>query len=59
MAWKNVTKDDEHSIESEGHPDFNNSEGLSISKAHMANRNRRIQQDCKQQFAEQNNTNTT
>ena len=56
-TWKYVTKDDEHSIESEGHPDLNNSEGPSTSKAHMANRNRRIQRDCKQQFAEQNNTN--
>ena len=44
-------------LESEGHPDLNNSEGPSTSKAYMANRNRRIQRDCKQQFAEQNNTN--
>ena len=45
MAWKYVTKDDEHSIESEGHRDLNNSEGHrdlnnsegpSTSKAHMA-----------------------
>ena len=56
-AWKYVNKDDEYSIESEGHPDLNNSEGPSTSKAYMANRNRRIQRDCKQQFAEQNNTN--
>ena len=33
-AWKYVTKDDEHSIESEGHPDLNNSEGPSTSKTH-------------------------
>ena len=51
-AWKYVTKDEE------GHPHLNNSEGPSTSKARMANRNRRIQRDCNQQFAEQNNITT-
>ena len=32
-AWKYVTKEDQHCVESEGHPDLKNSEG-----AHIANR---------------------
>ena len=41
-AWKYVTKEDENSVESGGHPDLNDSDGPSTSKAHMANRSRRI-----------------
>ena len=41
-AWRHVTKEDENFVESEGHPDLNDSEGPSTSKAHMANRSRRI-----------------
>lgn len=52
-AWKYVTKEDRHSVESEGHPDLNDSEGPSTSKAHMANRNRRIKRVCKRQFVEE------
>ena len=37
-AWKYVTKEDQHCVESEGHPDLKNSEGPSASQAHIANR---------------------
>ena len=48
-----MTKEDRHSVGSEGHPDLNDSEGPSTSKAHMANRNRRIKRVCKRQFVEE------
>ena len=41
-AWKYVTKEDQDSVKSEGHPDLKNSKGPSTSKAHMENRNRTI-----------------
>ena len=55
-AWTYVTKEDQHCVESEGHPDLKNSEGPSTSQAHIANRNRRVKRDSKLQFAEQAST---
>ena len=55
-AWKYVTKENQHCVESEGHPDLKNSERPSTSQAHIANRNRRVKRDSKLQFAEQAST---
>ena len=41
-AWKYVTKEDKHPLESEGHPDLTNSEGPSTMKASEAHCNGRI-----------------
>ena len=59
-AWRYVTKEDENSVQSEGHPDLNDSKGPSTSKAHMANRSRRIlrTRDGKRQ-PEQQDTDTS
>ena len=43
-------------VESEGHLDLKNSEGLSTLQAHIANRNRRVKHDSKLQVAEQAST---
>ena len=45
-AWRYVTKEDENSLKSEGHPDLNDSEGPSTSKARIAKRSRRILRTC-------------
>ena len=41
-AWKYVTKEDKHPLESEGHPDLTNSEGPSTMKASEAHCNGKI-----------------
>lgn len=52
-AWKYVTKEDRLSVESEAHPDLNNSEGPSTTKAHEANRDRKTKRGREKQFVEQ------
>ena len=41
------------SVESEAHPDLNNSEGPSTTKAHEANRDRKTKRGREKQFVEQ------